>query len=36
MPQQQEIVSPARADRLAKSWDNLTYEQQQDRLSRTA
>jgi len=36
MPQQQEIVSPARADRLAKSWSNLTYEQQQDRLSRTA
>ena len=36
MPQQQEIVSPARADSLAKSWSNLTYEQQQDRLSRTA
>ena len=36
MPQQQEIVSPARADRLAKSWNNLTYEQQQERLNRTA
>ena len=36
MPQQQQPVSQARADRLAKSWSNLTYEQQQDRLSRTA
>ena len=38
MPQQQtqQIVSPARADRLAKSWANLTYEQQQERLNRTA
>ena len=36
MPQQQEIVSPARADRLAKSWNNLTYEQQQERLNRAA
>ena len=35
MPQQQ-LVSPARADRLAKSWNNLTYEQQQEMLSRTA
>ena len=26
----------ARADRLAKSWGNLTYEQQQERLNRTA
>ena len=38
MPQQQTQgqVSQARADRLAKSWDNLTYEQQQERLNRTA
>lgn len=36
MPQQQQSVSQGRADSLAKSWSNLTYEQQQDRLSRTA
>jgi hypothetical protein len=36
MPQQQQPVSQARADRLAKSWNNLTAEQQQERLNRTA
>ena len=38
MPQQQTqgALSQARSDRLAKSWDNLTYEQQQERLNRTA
>lgn len=38
MPQQQtqQLVSQARADRLTKSWNNLTAEQQQERLNRTA
>lgn len=38
MPQQQtqELTSQSRIDRLAKSWNNLTAEQQQERLNRTA
>lgn len=38
MPQQQtqQPVQQARVDRLAKSWNNLTADQQQERLNRTA
>jgi len=38
MPQQQTqgLVQQARVDRLAKSWNNLTADQQQERLNRTA